>query len=182
MDMAYPRINYTALMMTLLDFLGRDPENAYHVRELARRTGISVGAVSMTLTALQGSGLVEMERKGGLKLYRFNTFSPVARQFKVLFTVHRVRDLVEALRAESIRVILYGSSAEGTDLKDSDIDLFIETQEPSRVKDTIRRFQRHLDRNLSPIIVNPLEHSRLRREDRSLWENILRGRVLWQRE
>ena len=179
-------LNYSALMMGLLDFLGRDPDTFYHVREISRLTGISVGAVSMTLHGMESTHMVDGIEKGGLKLYRFNMHNPVSRQFKVLFTITWIRGLVEELREHSLRIILYGSSAEGTDAKDSDIDLFVETQDPRLARTIVRRwqdrFEKQYNRTLSPLIVDPIEMARLRRQDKPLIENIYRGRTLWPRD
>ena len=179
-------LNYSALMMGLLDFLGRDPDTFYHVREISRLTGVSVGAVSITLRAMESTHMVEGIEKGGLKLYRFNMFNPVSRQFKVLFTITRLRGLVEELREHSLRIILYGSSADGTDTKDSDSDVFIETQDPRLAKTIVRKWQERLEKQynmtLSALIADPIEMARLRRQDKPLIENIYRGRILWQRD
>ena len=175
-------MNYTQVMLRLLDCLGRDPDRAYHVREAAEKARVSTGSASITLKALEGSRLVTMEERGGLKLYRFNLLNPVARQFKVLFTLLDLKDLVEALKHEADRIVLYGSCSRGTDAKDSDIDLFIVTRNPVMVKEILRKAQRRIARSLSPIIVPPGGLTRIQREDRPLFESILQGRVLWPKE
>jgi len=175
-------MNYTEVMLRLLDFLGQDPDAAYHVREVAEKAGVSTGSASITLRALKGSGLVTLEERGGLKLYSFNLSNPVARQFKVLFTVHRLNDLVEALKKEADRVVLFGSSAKGTDAKESDIDLFIVTRNHAKIREILRTSEKRIHRTLSPIIVPSGGLTRVERKDRPLFENILQGRVLWPRE
>ena len=61
------------------------------------------------------------------------------------------------------------------------MDLFILAQDETVVKSVLRRFQKGYSRSLSPIIMNAAGFARLRRQDLSLHENILRGRVLWER-
>jgi hypothetical protein len=68
------------------------------------------------------------------------------------------------------------------DEKDSDIDLYILAQNAAAVKEVLRRFQKKLVRNLSPIIVDAQGQVRLRRGDRPLFEEISRGKILWQRD
>jgi len=46
----------------------------------------------------------------------------------------------------------------------------------------MRRFQKKFVRTLSPIIVDALGNMRLRKGDRPLFEEISRGKVLWERE
>jgi len=175
-------MNYTEVMLRLLDFLGQDPDAAYHVREVAEKAGVSTGSASITLRFLEGSRLLSLEERGGLKLYSFNLFNPVARQFKVLFTVNRLNDMVEGLKHEADRVVLFGSSSKGTDAKESDIDLLRVTRNPVSVREILRTTEKRIHRTLSPIIVPPGGLTRIEREDRPLLESILQGRVLWPRE
>jgi hypothetical protein len=176
-------INYSAATMAIIDALGRDPETKYHVRAIAERAKVSVGAASVILHTLEGSGLLTVEQTGNMKFYRYNLFDSVARQFKVLFNTGRLKPLADMLMEAAERVVVFGSVAEGTDTRDSDVDVFILTQYESAVKAILRRFlrERRFSIPLSPIIMNPAGFARLRRQDRSLYENILRGRVLWER-
>jgi len=176
-------INYSAATMAVLDALGEDPETRYHVRAVAEKAGVSVGAASMILHSLEGSGLLTMEQTGNMKFYQYNLFNPVARQFKVLFNTARLKSLADMLMEAADRVVLFGSAAEGTNTRDSDVDVFILTKDEGAVKDILRGFlrERRFSVPLSPIIMNATGFARLRRQDPSLYENILRGRVLWER-
>ena len=175
-------INLTAVTLTILRFLAQDPDSSFHGREIAEKTGVSSGAASITLRVLEGSGLLEMEEKGRMKFYRFNLSNPVSREFKVLFNIMDLRKLVEDLKGSTERIILFGSGAEGRDAKDSDLDLFILTSETSLVKDVVRRAEKKLVRHLSPIIVDAQVEIRLRKDERPLYDNISRGRILWEKE
>jgi DNA-binding transcriptional ArsR family regulator len=175
-------VNLTAVTMTILRFLAEDPDNSFHGREIAERAGVSSGAASITLRVLEGSGLLEMEEKGRMKFYRLNLSNPVSREFKVLFNIMDLRKLVEDLKADAERMILFGSGAEGKDAKDSDLDLYILTRDPSKAKDAVRRAEKKLVRHLSTIIVDAQGEIRLRRDERPLYDNISRGRVLWEKE
>jgi len=174
-------INYSAATMAVLDALGRDPETRYHVRAVAEKAGVSVGAASVILHSLEGSGMLTVEEAGNMKFYQYNLSNPVARQWKVLFSINRLKPLVDLLVNGAERVVLFGSVAEGTDTRESDVDLFILAQDETIVKNILRRFQKGYSRSLSPLIMNPAGFARLRRQDPSLYENIVRGRVLWER-
>jgi hypothetical protein len=176
-------INYSAATMAIIDALGQDPETRFHVRAVAEKAGVSVGAASMILHALEGSGILMVERTGNMKFYQYNLSNPVARQFKVLFNTSRLKPLADVLEEEAERVVLFGSLAEGKDGPDSDVDLFILTDHENIVRETIARFVRKhsYSRPLSPIIMTAAGFAKLRRQDPSLYENILHGRVLWER-
>jgi hypothetical protein len=68
------------------------------------------------------------------------------------------------------------------DEKDSDIDLYVLAQNRALVKEVLKRFQKRFVRTLSPIIVDALGEMRLRKGDRPLFDEISRGKVLWERE
>lgn len=174
-------MNYTTVTLKVLEYLGRDPAGAHHVREVAEEAGVSVGAASITLRALLGQRLVKADEKGGSKFYSIDLSNAAAREFKILFNVLGLKDLVDALKEYADRVVLFGSSAEGLDEKDSDIDLYVLAQNRNAVKEVLRRFQKKLVRTLSPIIVDAEGQMRLRKGDRPLFEEISRGKVLWQR-
>jgi predicted nucleotidyltransferase len=175
-------INFTAVTITILRFLAQDPDTSFHGREIAEKARVSSGAASMTLHVLHGTGLLEMEEKGRMKFYKFNLSNPVSREFKVLFNIMDLRNLVEDLKPDAERIILFGSGAEGRDAKDSDLDLFILTRDPSKVKDIARRAEKKLVRHLSSIIVDAQGELRLRRDEKPLYDNISRGRILWEKE
>ncbi len=136
----------------------------------------------MSLRTLERSGLLTVEEKGNMKFYRMNLTDPRSREFKVLFNVYHLKPLADRLKNQSDEVILFGSAAEGTDMVDNDVDIFILTQDENAVKEILRKFQREYNRPLSPIIMNANDYARLRRRDTSLYQNIGRGKVLWERE
>ena len=178
----FRKMNYTTVTLKVLEYMARDPSGAHHVREVAEEAGVSVGAASITLRALRGQHLVKADERGASKFYSIDLSNPAAREFKILFTILGLKDLIDALKEHAERVVLFGSSAEGTDEKDSDVDLYVLAQNKIAIKEAIRRFQKKLVRSLSPIIVDALGNIRLRKEDRALFDEISRGKVLWERE
>src|SRR5260370_40299324 len=88
-------INFTAVTMTILRFLAEDPDNSFHGRGIAESAGVSSGAASMTLRALQDSGLLGMEEKGRMKFDKLDLSNPVSREFKILFNISDLRKRVE---------------------------------------------------------------------------------------
>lgn len=114
--------------------------------------------------------------------YRLAMDNPVVRQFKVLLNVHQLKPLVDEIKEDSRRVVLFGSCSDGTDVKDSDVDLFILATEKRKIRDEISHFNIEVDRRISPIILDANEVVKLRMEDEPLYERIRRGVLLWGRE
>lgn len=112
--------------------------------------------------------------------YRLNTGEPTVRQFKVFLNVFTLKDFVSRIRKHSRKVVLFGSVSQGTDVKESDIDIFILSGEKDMVRKEISQFNRKSERKIAPILVSPNEYAKLRREDKPLYENIDRGIIVWQ--
>ncbi len=80
------------------------------------------------------------------------------------------------------KIVLFGSVAEGTDVKESDIDMLIIAEEKSAAKDRISEFNRKNERKISPIILDFNELLKLKKEDVPLYERIEKGIILWESE
>lgn len=154
----------------------------FHEREVVRRAGVSKGSANSILRRLARVGLLERRRRGRMVFYRLNLKNAVSRQVKILFTTYFLNSLVELLRLNSRKIVLFGSAAEGSDVKESDVDLFVLTADKQSVRKAISNFQARSDRRISPIVVNANDLLRLRREDRPLYERISKGIVLWESE
>lgn len=172
----------TPTLLKVLYVFHEDPMRELYEREVVRKAGISKGSANSILRKLSETGILKRKKTGRMVFYRFNDRSPVARQFKILFNVYSLRELVDQIKPHCKRIMLFGSCAEGLDVSESDVDLFILTQEKKEVMEKVSAYQKNLDRKLSPIIVNANGFTRLKREDRPLYERILKGIMLWESE
>ena len=171
---------FTASSLKLLYALASDPMRSFYQREAAGEARVSVGSANRILRALVDRGLIDREKKGKIYLYRFNIDNPVSRHLKVLFNIMEVEKLVDKIQNLTTRVILFGSCAEGRDARESDIDLLVLTNEKKAVSEIIG--QHKSKRRLAPIIVNSNDFTALRNDDRPLYDEIMRGITLWERD
>lgn len=172
----------TPKTLEVLYLFASNPLERFHGREVVRQTGVSLGTVHQTLAKLYRLGLLNREKRGRMYLYSFNMKSAVARQFKVLFNVSALDDLVDQIKQTSERVVLFGSCAEGTDVEESDIDLFVLSSDVEVVQSKISKYERMFDRRISPIVVDSRGFAKIKSKDKSLYERISRGIRLWERE
>jgi len=170
----------TRSALKILYALASDPMCAFYQREVAKEAEVSVGSANRTLKVLAEKELVTKEKRGKIFLYKFNTESTVARQIKILFNVNELDELVRTLKKYSKRIVLFGSCAEGNDVKDSDIDLFVLTSEKGTVKKIINSYETL--RKIAPIIVDANDFVKMRNEDKPLYDSVLRGIRLWETE
>jgi predicted nucleotidyltransferase len=172
----------TPTLITVFELFLSDPMGEYHEREVVRIAKVSKGSANKMLRVLAGQGFLTRERKGRMVFYKLNRAEAVVKQFKTLSNVYLLKGLMDRMKGECRRIVLFGSCAEGTDTKDSDIDLFVLTSTKNTVKRKIRDFNRASDRKVTPIVIDTNEFTKLKREDKPLYENVQRGIVLWEKE
>ena len=143
---------------------------------------MSVGGANQMLHSFASLGWLLEEKRGRMLFYRANNEDPTVRQLKVLFTLFSLEDLIKQAKPLSQRLILFGSSANGTDGKESDIDLFLLTDDKKEVSDVVHKFNAKSQKRVAPIILDTQGFSRLRREDSAIFDRISKGIVLWQKD
>jgi len=172
----------TPTLLKILHLFHEDPMQEVHEREIVKRARVSKGSANKILRELAEIKVLERDRRGRMVFYKLNMKSAVARQFKVLFNVFALNELVEQIKQDCRTIILFGSRSEGTDLKGSDIDLFILTNEKNKARSKVSAYQNRTGIRMAPVIVNANELVRLRKEDKPLYERIFKGIVLWESE
>jgi len=168
------------ISMRILAALAEDPDRDYYQREVAKLANVSIGATSQKLRNLSGNGLVDVRKSGRMMFYRYNLRDPLAKQFKILLNVNAIHGLVQELKHDAKRVILFGSCAEGTNVKGSDIDLLVLADDAKRAREVIRRYGTRMLKKISPVVVSANEFRQMRSRDKPLYERVNKGIVLWE--
>jgi predicted nucleotidyltransferase len=172
----------TPASLMILRFLSDDPMKEFYQREVAKRAGISVGATNQILRILTEREIVTREKRGRMFFYQYNLQNPVARYLKIFLNINELYELARELKQHCKRVLLFGSAAEGNDVKESDFDLFVLTDDKEKAHSIINRYKSEIGRKISPIVLNAREFVELRSKDKPLYAQILRGIPLWQVE
>jgi predicted nucleotidyltransferase len=171
----------TPTLLKVLYMFHEKPMQELHEREVVRRAGISKGSANKILRKLSDIDVLDRDKRGRMVFYSLNMENAVTRQFKVLFNVYSLNELVNKIKQYCKKIILFGSCSEGTDTEESDVDLFILTNEKSRVNPKVNSYQK-AGRRIAPVIVNSNEFVELRRKDKPLYDRILKGMSLWETE
>ena len=177
------KLNFlTPKVMTVLEFFLATPLREYYEREVARKTRVSRGSAHKILIMLADADFLTREEKGRMLVYKLNLAEPTVRQLKIAVNTFALKKLVDKIKQNSRKVILFGSCSQGTDTKESDIDMLIITAEKEVVKKILSEFNRKSERKVAPITLDMNEFIRLKKEDKPLYENIQRGITLWETE
>lgn len=142
----------------VLSLLMLRPGDRFHVRMIARLTGVPAGSLHRELRQLAEAGLLLAERSGNQVLYSANEGSPVFHELASMLdktagtppTLHEhaaeytvepsgrlheidLQALAEICRKHKVKKLsLFGSAARGELRPDSDVDLLVEFKPSSR--------------------------------------------------
>ncbi len=132
-----------------------------HVRELERRSGLSVSTVRQELQRLLGLGLLEVRKDGNRTYYRANIRHPLYLDIRgmVLKTSGLVEVLRECLTDADVRIaFVFGSLAGNVEQAESDVDLMVIGEVGLReVAARLSEAASQLRREINPYTMTPNE-------------------------
>lgn len=164
------------LVMSYLS-LRRNGEPVYG-RKIAQALGLSQSSVSTILKQLLEIEIVSVTPMGRTLCYKANAGHPILRSLRVFENQLQLQPLILLIQEFSRQIILFGSCATGDDDIHSDIDVFILTDEPDDVRQEIEVLV--FDRELRPVIVDPLEMAMMEKKDKVFLAEIRKGVVMWE--
>ena len=143
------------------------PDEQFHVRELARLTGVSAGSLHRELTAMAASRLLLREKIGNQVFYRANSECSIYEELAAIFrkTMGLTKLLQDALSglADDIQVaFVFGSMASGRQTAGSDLDVCVlgEVSLLEVVK-ALSPVQETLQREVNPVVMTPKKFAEL---------------------
>jgi DNA-binding transcriptional ArsR family regulator len=168
----------------VLSLLAKFSGQEFYERELARKLGISYGSANRALNELYSTGAVTRRREGKMYFYSIDSSTAAFTEFKKMVNLVLVEPLVEEMKKVSSRVILYGSCALGTDNSESDLDLFVVSNNKKDVSNVVSNFAfpRGFENiNIQSVIRTPVELLEGGESEQTFMEEVERGIVLWER-
>ena len=172
------QILYTTCQQRVLYFLLAHPGQKYYDREISRLVKAGRASTNYALRNLVDTGLAEREKKGRMYFYFVDPEDPVIRQLKVAQNLIDIRPLVKRLKENSLKIVLYGSSATGANHTGSDIDLFILARDNKKVKGIV--YKSPLKERLQYVIATPQDYVKLKRENSVFYKEVCGGITLYE--
>jgi len=168
----------------IFSLLAKFSDKEFYERQIARTIGIGYGSANRALNELYSTGAIKRRQEGKMYFYSIDTVNPITIEFKKLANLLLIEPLVEELKNTSSRVVLYGSCAQGTDISESDIDLFIVSDDREKVMQTINSFnfpQGFEGIKIQPVVKNPTELLEARESEQHFLNEVEQGIILWER-
>lgn len=164
----------------LLAYLADHPSGEYTEKETKEATGVSKSGVNFALRELAEDGLVILQKRGKMSFYSVSLENPLIRQIKVLINLIKINPLISDLKDISDKIVLFGSSATGTNIEESDIDLFVLTNNPKEALAKVRDFE--FAEKLQLVAYKPIDYIALRKKDPLFYDEVSRGLLLWEKK
>lgn len=160
------------------------PDRPFYLREISKNLNISLGATHGALAALEKARILTSRTVGKTRLFEVydENSQAVLKTFRVFNTVLLLEPLVELLKGHTSRVILFGSFARGTFTQESDLDLFIVSEEREAVLGQISDFLRNIEVDIRPVVMGSVEWMNLEKVDPEFFLEVTGGLPLWEKQ
>lgn len=164
----------------ILDFLLSHPNEEFYDREISKLTGVSRAGTNFALRDLVGTDLVKKEKRGRMCFYRIDHQDTLIQHLKIVQNIILLYPLICKIKPISLKIVLYGSAGSGKNLAGSDIDLFILSRNPEKVKSII--FKDSLREKIQYVIDTPNEFAKLKKENPVFYKEVSNGMVIWEKK
>jgi len=180
MNLLFPAARQGVLAVLLLEPVAR-----YHLRELARLTGIHAGTLARELDKLSQAGLIVRSTQGNQVLYQADVNAPLFEDLASMYrkthgAVPAVREALAPLDKKIRLACIYGSVARGTETPGSDVDLLVlgDVGFAPLVK-ALYPLHELLRREVNPVLYKPQEFAQRAARGDAFAREILEKPKLW---
>ena len=166
-------IKITKNCQKIILFLGNYLERKFFTKEIAEKLRISLGGTHNALKYLAKEKIVKTEQKGNMKFYQIEEENPLVKQLKTTTVIEQLMPLVNRIKNDSEKIILFGSASRGEQTADSDIDLFVLTHNPEIIKKNIAKLKRRIQ--INPVIKTPNQWGELEIKEPEFYNEVKHG-------
>lgn len=167
--------------MDILTYFFEEPEREFHLREMARLSGLAPSTISKYLTKLAAKNIVIARNSKGLRIFKPNTENKLYKDLKLFHNLMKIKNsgLLDYLTGEfnyPKAIILFGSFRKSENIPKSDIDLFIETKTKKNLD--LSRFEKKLNHPIQLFQFSSEEIQIMKVKNKELLNNIVNGVLL----
>ena len=159
---------FNATTLKLIDFLALNPT---HIRDIAEKLDTSPGYVHNILSFLKKEGIVTEKKEKNRKIICLNNKNFLIKHIRSLINIEK---LLKAPGLNKLRKIgpigIYGSFANGTNDKNSDVDLWLYTNKKLiSFQNIVRDLENELNARVSLLILSKNKLNELKKGDNEFY-------------
>ncbi len=162
----------------IIEYLIKKPGYKFLSKEIQIATRISKAGANFALLDLVKTRLINREKKGNVYLYTIDDEHPVVKQLKILQNIIDLIPLLHRMKHKANKIILYGSTSTGENTEESDIDLFVVTNQVEEIGRLIEK--NSLRSKIQLIIRSSLQYTEMEKTDPHFYQQVERGIILWE--
>lgn len=169
----------------VLSLLFIEAGQAFHVREIARRTATQAGTLHKELSRLAEGGILLRQRQGNQICYQANADCLIFPELAAIFRktcgpAARLRQVLTGFGEDIERAFIFGSVASGKATVASDIDVLIVGKLSfADVIQAVYPLQATLGREINPKLYSPEEWRAALAENSAFIQDIMQNPQLW---
>ncbi|BEO83158.1 MULTISPECIES: nucleotidyltransferase domain-containing protein [Serratia] len=169
----------------VLSLLFIEAGQAFHVREIARRTATQAGTLHKELSRLAEGGILLRQRQGNQICYQANADCLIFPELAAIFRktcgpAARLRQVLTGFGEDIERAFIFGSVASGKATAASDIDVLIVGKLSfTDVIQAVYPLQATLGREINPKLYSPEEWRAALAENSAFIQDIMQKPQLW---
>jgi predicted nucleotidyltransferase len=168
----------TKLEQKMVELLANYPEREFYGQEIAEKIKCSKASASNILTGLFEKKIALKNVRGHMKFYQINLENPEVKKFKINFVLEALNSLLPKLEKMAQKIILFGSGSRGEQTFNSDIDLFIISNDKAQLKLILSRLKTNLP--IKAIIKTSSEWSEMEVTEPEFFQEVKNGIILYE--
>jgi predicted nucleotidyltransferase len=174
------KLLYNQAPLRILSFLSLRSRKVFSAREISQATCLSKGTTHKVLRLFIDLNILSKEHKGNAFLYTLQSDNVLLKQFKIFENIFALKPVIEKIKSYCYQIILFGSCANGDNINESDMDLFIKSEcDKKTILKLIDKYSSK-DMQINSAIFDSLEIAKLQKEDKVFLEQIKKGITLWE--
>lgn len=171
---------YNKNSLLVLSYISKNIFEENTATSIARNLDLAVSSVHSILKTFETTGLVKTRTIGKSVIYEIDKQNPIFKTFRTFDNISNILPIIEQLKPLVRKIILFGSCSRGEDTINSDIDLFVLTDNGSKDKINSIIENANYERQINPVIFDTIETMQLEKEDTIFYNEINKGIILWE--
>lgn len=162
----------------VIEFLLVNADKQYTEKEISDSIKVKRSSINLALHRLSEEGIITRKKIGRTSLYGADADNVIIKELKVLQNLLLIYPLIEELKLESQKIILFGSNAKGSNTAESDIDIFVQTNNIKKVREIVNSSL--LKDKIQLIVKTPEEMLIINNQKPLFFQEIEKGKLIWE--
>ncbi len=164
----------------ILELFMRNPSGEFHLREIARLSGLSTTAAKARLKQFEKHEIIGSEKKKNLMIFRTRDTEEY-REAKKLYNMQVIKSsgllsYIDNKFRHPEAVVLFGSAARGEDTEKSDFDIFVLSE--IKKETDLPDFEKKIGKKINVIAMTPKEFGEAKNKSPEFVNNVINGIIL----